>query len=97
MTRGQIDEPPFRTGHIRKITKDGVMVDGDGWCLWLRDSADWAEPGHRFEMFGKGLGYEVRGLVIDGRVAWYETEDGSCCALGDGLCVDCQKDEDDEQ
>lgn len=65
--------------------KGELTNDGVGWFLYFDDSSALAcpgdqcavapAPGETARLYGKGLGYVVRGIVIEGRVYKYLTEE----------------------
>lgn len=47
----------------------------DGWCIGVGpDPAVEPKPGKTIRLYGRGTGYPVRGIVIDGVVVRYQTE-----------------------
>lgn len=50
------------------ITKD------DGWTLGCPSEFE-PKPGDSVRTFGKGIGFQVRGLIVAGREVWYKTAD----------------------
>ena len=65
---------------ITSVSRDG---DGDyslqlesGWGFYApADSPVVPEPGMTIRMYGRGIGYGVRGLVIAGKTVYYRTEE----------------------
>lgn len=64
-------------------TITGVRDDEGGWVVLMDSTGIFVpndlckqrpEPGERASFYGKGFGYEVRGIVINGRVYRYRTE-----------------------
>lgn len=48
----------------------------DGWSFWVpKDSPIAPAPGMVARFYGKGMGYIVRGLFLDGREVFYRTEE----------------------
>ena len=73
MTREDITEQPARVGRVSRFG-EGSVTDDAGWTLGCNtDGLDFPE-GALIEQWGKGVGYSVRGLAIDGHVFWYRTE-----------------------
>lgn len=71
----------FTEQRIAKVAdqKDGKgwsLEFEDGWSLYCpRDQCDQAPvPGETARLYGKGLGHQVRGIVIDARVYSYLTD-----------------------
>lgn len=56
--------------------KDGtVAITCSGWTLWCgKDWKTMPTPGQTARQYGKGIGFPVRGLFIDGEQVWYRTE-----------------------
>lgn len=52
-----------------------IVIDG-GWHLWAGDESKTVKPrvGSIARCYGRGTGYNVRGLFIDGHRMWYRTE-----------------------
>lgn len=58
--------------------QSGWFVVGldDGWCIGVDPcSAVEPKPGKTIRLYGRGTGYPVRGIAIDGVVVRYQTED----------------------
>lgn len=56
------------------IVKSAEKQDGgwsvlreDGWSLWLTDNGIEPEPGDVMRCYGRGIGYSVRGIAIEGK------------------------------
>lgn len=65
---------PFEVGEISKVG-DSYIEMGGGWCIGIPPEAcEWVKPGMAYELWGKGSGFGVRGIAIDGRVVYYQTE-----------------------
>lgn len=65
----------------QKIDSVGVGNDGsytitcDGWSLWCgEDCPVKPEAGQAARMYGRGIGYAIRGLFIDGVKVWYRSD-----------------------
>lgn len=56
--------------------KDGTYtIKCDGWSLWCgNESAVVPEAGQTARMYGKGIGFSVRGLFINGLKVWYRSD-----------------------
>lgn len=71
-------DPEFRETTIRSVSKEG-----DGWTLDLVgfsfhiSHVDGLEPkaGMTARFYGRGVGYPVRGVTLDGKVVFYRTEE----------------------
>lgn len=64
---------PFEVGVISKVG-DGYIEMGRGWCVGVSDEAcKWAQPGMTYELWGKGTGFDIRGIAIDGKIVRYQT------------------------
>ena len=72
-----LHDPEFKDYTIEKVErqKDGtVLITCDGWSLWCGE--DWKtlpKIGLTARQYGKGIGFAVRGLFIDGEKVWYRT------------------------
>ncbi len=65
-------------GTITKVTtvKDGYEVTFDDFgCLYVEDPGFEINEGDSYRSYGKGFGFPVRGLDINGREAYYQTEE----------------------
>lgn len=67
-----ITETPMEIGFIQQISGGG-FEGSDGWWLGLGDATAWAQVGHEYKTWGDGIGRPVRGLMVDGKIAWYRT------------------------
>lgn len=45
----------------------------DGWSFFVPEGSPEPKPGMTARFYGKGLGYAVRGLLLDGQCAFYRT------------------------
>lgn len=52
------------------------ITDADGWSFWIPKDKD-VEPkvGQVARFYGRGIGYIVRGLTLDGQVVFYRTDE----------------------
>jgi len=71
--RTEITEPPAMVGMVAKVGVDS-FTGADGWSFGLHGLTN-VKVGDRVEMWGKGIGYTVRGLAIADTLAFYRTED----------------------
>lgn len=71
------DDDQFEEYRIAKVERDGrsfAITSEEGWSLWCgEDCPITPEPGQTARQYGKGIGYPVRGLFIDGIKLWYRT------------------------
>lgn len=69
-----ISEPPYATHILEKVGKDSVTFD-DCWSLFV-ENADQLDihPGDEVRLWGRGLGWTVRGIAIGDLVIRYCTE-----------------------
>jgi hypothetical protein len=67
---------------FRDVLIEKAERDGEGWSLTFDDGWSFGvgaecpvepKPGMRVRLFGKGIGYRVRGITIDGQVVYYRT------------------------
>lgn len=73
ISRNDIKEVPWYRGPITKVG-DGYVTDGDGWTIACDTTHQNVAVGSTLELWGRGLGYAVRGVAIDGIVQRYATE-----------------------
>ena len=71
------DDSDFRVVRVAKVEpgERGWSITGsDGWSFWV-GAAYGVQPrvGDLARFYGKGIGFEVRGLVLSGRVVFYRT------------------------
>lgn len=73
-----IDEE-FQDALVAKVEdcQGGWIIDHDGWSLFCTDETCKTPPqvGEMMRMWGRGIGYEVRGIAIGGRVYRYKTQE----------------------
>lgn len=74
------DDPEFIENTVEKVqpsTRGWEVSFDDGWCLVVTSKRCQVEPkvGETILCFGRGVGYEVRGVVIGGRVYSYQTRE----------------------
>lgn len=72
------DDTEYREEVITRVrsVQGGWEVSAGGWGIWVQSDTCHEEPrtGERIRFYGKGFGCDVRGIVISGRVYFYETE-----------------------
>lgn len=58
----------------QKMDRGWQITDLDGWSFWI-DTKYGVEPkiGQLIRYYGKGLGYTVRGVFLDGKKVFYKT------------------------
>lgn len=68
-------DPEYTVYTLDKVEKydRGYVIGHDGWCLSIDDPGFEPRVGDVARFYGRGLGYLVRGVVIEGRVAYYRT------------------------
>jgi hypothetical protein len=66
----EFDEAP-----IDAVKKDGdyYAIGRDGWTLGIKDPGFEPKIGQIARYYGRGIGYPVRGVTINGRVCYYRT------------------------
>jgi hypothetical protein len=75
-----IDYPPDEQWQEGKIAQVRRCSDGwelkldDGWSLWVDNYSAEPKPGDTIRTYGKGVGFEVRGVFIAGVRVRYESE-----------------------
>jgi hypothetical protein len=72
------DDKEFKDQKIDSVSeqKDGAFtITCDGWSLWCGKECP-AKPatGQTARMYGRGIGFAIRGLFIDGVKVWYRSE-----------------------
>jgi hypothetical protein len=73
LTREDITEPPVSVGTVEKFDAHSV-TDADGWTMHCAAEGVPIAKGDLIEMWGKGLGFTVRGFAVGGHLFWYRTE-----------------------
>jgi hypothetical protein len=69
------DDNAFQERAVTKVEPSGAFTMDDGWCFWCpEDSPVKPKVGSVVRLYGRGIGYGVRGLYIDGVRAFYRTE-----------------------
>lgn len=72
------NDDDFKDNVIESVSAqdDGTyVITCDGWSLWCgKDCPIEPKAGQTARQYGRGLGYSVRGLFIDGVKIWYRTE-----------------------
>lgn len=71
------DDPDYREVPVTKVelAADGwAITDGEGWSFYV-PAEHGVEPrvGQRARFYGKGIGFPVRGLVLDEQMVFYRT------------------------
>lgn len=73
------NDKPSARGQVDRVepSDGGWVISRDGWCLHVPDDKCSTPPGvgETIELYGRGIGYTVRGIVIGGRVYRYLTEE----------------------
>lgn len=67
----------FENVTLAEVRRDGngyVLKRTDGWSLFIDDPGFAPQPGSRARFYGNGIGYPVRGVVIDDRLCFYRTK-----------------------
>lgn len=72
------EDTQYEDGIISAVTRESSgwsITKKDGWSFWVPAGSP-VEPtaGMAVRMYGKGIGYPVRGLVLDGQTVFYRTE-----------------------
>jgi hypothetical protein len=72
------DDAQFEESTVDHVESSsaGWSVTGDhGWSIYVTDEQEKIAPavGERMRLYGRGIGYPVRGIVIGGRTYRYET------------------------
>lgn len=74
------NDAEFEDGTIESFDgnkeKGWSITKGDGWSFYVpQNSPVSPEEGMSIRMYGKGIGYVVRGLFLDGQCVFYRTEE----------------------
>lgn len=67
----------FETNVIKSFNKETggySLTFESGWSFWMPDVGFAPEVGQTAKLFGRGIGYTVRGLVVNDKVVFYRTE-----------------------
>lgn len=67
----------FESNIIKSFTKEpgGYSLTFDnGWSFWMPDVGFAPQVGQTAKLYGRGTGYQVRGLVVNDCVVFYRTE-----------------------
>ena len=60
---------------VSRKSKGWSITKADGWSFWVpTDSPVEPTVGMPVRVYGKGIGYAVRGLILDGQTVFYRTE-----------------------
>lgn len=73
---------------IAKVSRIGdhyQLTREDGWTLSIDDPGFEPKAGQKARFYGDGIGYPVRGVVIEGRLCYYRTADEQKQHLTDRL------------
>lgn len=74
-----VNDPEFRESTIKKVDNDR-----DGWCVTFTDGWSFFIPqapgiapkkGQTVRLYGRGIGYTVRGAFVNGVQSFYRTEE----------------------
>lgn len=68
----------FRDETLTEVKPSGEgyeITDSEGWTLFVRSPELKPAVGMKARFYGRGIGYPVRGLFLDGHAIFYETED----------------------
>lgn len=73
------NDPERTENRVKEVRpqQGGFDVTQDsGWCFWLSDEYGITpKPGDKVTLFGKGIGWAFRGVLINDQVAFYRTEE----------------------
>lgn len=77
--QGLAEDQDYRDFTIAKVERDRdgwfSVTLNDGWCIGVGpDATVKPKPGKTIRLYGRGMGYPVRGIAIDGVVVRYQTE-----------------------
>lgn len=69
-----LNDTQFREGAVASFNNDAFTCE-DGWSLGVpKEFVPKPKQGDTYRMYGKGIGYTVRGLFFNGRQVFYRTE-----------------------
>jgi hypothetical protein len=76
LTIDRIDDDEWQEATITKVAREdgGYAVEHDGWTLWVQHYGVRPKVGDTIRTYGPGIGHEVRGIAINGRIVRYESE-----------------------
>jgi hypothetical protein len=73
------DDEQFEDAHVAKVEKNGegwLIEKSDGWSIFVPgDSQIVPEAGMPVRLYGKGIGFAVRGMFLAGVKVYYRTEE----------------------
>jgi len=72
------DDRQFELHVIKTVEmgEDGYSLTFvDGWCFWMPGSKLEPQPEMQVKLYGKGTGYPIRGMVVNGETIFYRTEE----------------------
>jgi len=77
MARYPDDDTEFQDRVIAEVSRDAAgtyTIVCEGWHMWCgKDCTAIPLVGQTARFYGRGIGYSVRGLFINGEKAWYRT------------------------
>jgi hypothetical protein len=76
-TKRKVLDNDFQTKIIKSFRKESSgysLTLDDGWLFWMPDVGFAPEVGQTAKLYGRRIGYQVRGLVVNDRVVFYRTE-----------------------
>lgn len=74
------EDPEFEAHVVDRAEPSGegwMLQFDDGWCIHCPGGQELVAPQHgeQARLYGRGLGFAVRGIVIEGRVYRYQTDE----------------------
>lgn len=77
--QGRAEDAEYQDFTIASVAQEGdgwfAVTLSDGWCIGVGPGpAIEPQPGMSIRLYGRGTGYPVRGIVIDGVVIRYQTD-----------------------
>src|ERR1035437_4839649 len=58
---------------FKKETSGYSLTFEDGWSFWMQTNDFAPKVGQTAKLYGRGTGYQVRGLTVNDRVVFYRT------------------------
>jgi hypothetical protein len=70
-----VDDHEYQEDILEAVTREGngYVLKHDGWSLYVDDPGWEMKAGQVARFYGKGIGYAVRGVEIEGRTIYYKT------------------------
>jgi hypothetical protein len=73
-----VNDTEYQERTINAVTErpEGWEIGSDGWVFWVpKEHGVTPHVGDISRFYGRGIGYRVRGLALNGHIAWYRSEE----------------------